>query len=68
MADTAIRADRPGARIRRPRQYMRGRVCANPACDTVISRYNREEACFRHRPVVYPRIRGKFTEDMLAVE
>ncbi len=66
MSDTAIRADRPGARIRRPKQYSKGRVCENPECGTVISRYNREELCFRHRPVVYPRIRGKFSEEYAA--
>lgn len=67
-ANTAIRADRPGARIRRPKQYAKGRVCSNPECDTVISRYNREAACFRHRPVVYPRIRGKFSEEYATAE
>jgi hypothetical protein len=68
MADTAIRADRPGARIRRPKQFARGRVCANPDCSTLVSRYNRAESCYRHRSVVYPRIRGRFSEDYLATE
>jgi len=62
MADTAMRADRPGSHIRRPKQYTDGRVCAHDGCDVVISRYNRTDTCFRHRPVVYPRIRGAFTD------
>ena len=66
MADTAIRADRPGARIRRPKQYAGGRVCTDPECDTIISRYNRDDSCYRHRPVVYPRIRGRFSEEYAA--
>lgn len=64
MADTAIRAARPGSRIRRPKQYARGRVCVHAGCETVVSRYNRSETCFRHRPVVYPRIRGKFSDEV----
>ncbi len=66
MADIAIRAARPGARIRRPKQYSRGRVCSHPECSTVVSRYNRSESCFTHRPVTYPRIRGKFSEEWAA--
>jgi hypothetical protein len=62
MADIAIRAARPGSRIRRPRQYGRDRVCSSPGCDTVISRYNRADTCFTHKPVTYPRIRGKFSD------
>ena len=61
--DMAIRAARPGSRIRRPKQYNAGRVCIAGECETVISRYNRSETCFRHRPVTYPRIRGQFAED-----
>jgi hypothetical protein len=66
MADTAIRAARPGARIRRPRVYAAGRVCSSPDCETVVSRYNRSDSCFKHRPVAYPRIRGKFSEEWAA--
>ena len=63
MGDTAIRAARPGSRIRRPKQYNPGRVCQDEGCDTVLSRYNRADACYKHRPVVYPRIRGKFSDE-----
>ena len=68
MADTAIRAARPGSRIRRPKQYARGRVCAEDGCDIVVSRYNRADTCFQHRPVVYPRIRGTFSEEFAGAE
>jgi hypothetical protein len=61
--DMAIRAARPGARIRRPKQSTTGRICLADECNTLISRYNRSDTCFRHRPVTYPRIRGQFAED-----
>ncbi len=63
MADLALRADRPGSRIRRPKTYLTGRVCRVEGCATVLSRYNRADTCHRHRPVVYPRVRGKFSEE-----
>ncbi len=66
MADTIIRADRPGARIRRPKVYAGGRVCGAADCATVISKYNRAETCFAHRPVTFPRIRGKFVDESVA--
>ncbi len=66
MADTMIRADRPGAHIRRPKVYAGGRVCISEDCATVVSKYNRSETCFAHRPVTFPRIRGKFVEETVA--
>lgn len=63
MADVAIKAARPGSRVRRPKTYAMGRVCDAPECSTVISTYNRADFCFRHRPVKYPRLRGVFTEE-----
>lgn len=64
MSDTAIKAARPGSRIRRPKTFEIGRVCKDEGCDTVLSRYNRADACYKHRPVVYPRIRGKFSDEL----
>jgi hypothetical protein len=29
----------------------------------IVSRYNKADTCFKHRPVVYPRIRGTFTDE-----
>ena len=34
---------------RRPKRvYDQGRHCAHPGCSTVISRYNKNEYCWRH--------------------
>jgi hypothetical protein len=35
-----------------------GRVCSEPSCATVLSRYNTAQTCHIHRPVRFPRIRG----------
>lgn len=63
MADVAIKAARPGSRVRRPKTYDMGRVCDADECTTLISQYNRADFCFRHRPVSYPRLRGVFSEE-----
>lgn len=34
------------------------RVCEEPGCDTVLSRYNEFDFCARHQPMVFPRMRG----------
>ena len=65
MAETMLRGARPGNRRRRPKTYAEGRVCADDACDTLVSRYNRSEFCFSHSPVKYPRMRGVFTDDFI---
>jgi hypothetical protein len=67
MAETTLRASRPGNRTRRPKTYDAGRVCALDECGTLVSRYNRSEFCFRHRPVKYPRLRGVFSDDFASV-
>lgn len=35
------------------------RVCAEPECTTVLSRYNEFDHCALHQPMVVPRMRGK---------
>jgi len=35
------------------------RVCSDPECSTRLSRYNLAEKCFTHRPIKYPRVRGR---------
>lgn len=57
----------PGARRarklgKRPPTYGVGRVCAEADCITRLSRYNREDVCYRHQPLRYPRVRGVVTE------
>lgn len=66
MADVAVKAARPGSRVRRPKTYSEGRVCGADECTTFISKYNRADFCFRHRPVKYPRLRGVFTDEFEA--
>ena len=63
MADLAVKAARPGSRVRRPKTFSDGRVCDVDECSTVISKYNRAEFCFQHRPVKYPRMRGVFSDE-----
>ena len=62
MANTVMRAARPGERSRRPKTYAAGRVCLDAECNTIVSQYNQDEHCFRHRPRKYPRLRGVFTD------
>lgn len=52
-----------GAAVRtlpRPnRQYAGDRVCADPGCDTKLSRYNKWQFCWQHEPVHSYVPRGK---------
>jgi hypothetical protein len=59
---TTMRAARPGERSRRPKTFDAGRVCRSEECDTIVSRYNQDDFCHRHRPRRYPRLRGVFTD------
>jgi len=59
---SGLKAQRIGSSSRRPRTFDKGRVCTNARCDTVISRYNQSESCYRHSPVSFPRLRGVITE------
>ena len=36
-----------------------GRVCQEPGCKTLLSRYNELDFCALHQPMVVPRMRGK---------
>ncbi len=44
---------------KRNRTFPRGRVCAAPGCDTVLSIYNRWDHCWQHEPVHAYVPRGK---------
>lgn len=35
------------------------RVCEEPGCKTLLSRYNEFAFCALHQPMVVPRMRGK---------
>ena len=51
MSDTADKID-----ISKSAEH---RVCAEPDCETVLSRYNEFDHCALHQPMVVPRMRGK---------
>jgi len=57
-----LRASRLGTNRRRPRAIEGRRVCADSACETVLSRYNPSDLCQTHRPVRFPRVRGVVAE------
>ena len=40
-----------------------GRVCGDPGCSTRLSRYNDQEFCALHAPMVVPRMRGRVLDD-----
>jgi hypothetical protein len=41
------------------KQYSAGRVCADPNCETKLSRYNKWQYCWQHEPVHTYVPRGK---------
>lgn len=57
-----LRASRPRGRSRSPKTADTGRVCTFDGCDTILSKYNRQDFCNQHRPVKYPRLRGVLAE------
>jgi hypothetical protein len=63
MSNLVLQGVRPGNRRRKPKTYSEGRTCSSDECSTLVSRYNRSEFCFKHRPVHYPRMRGVFTDE-----
>jgi hypothetical protein len=66
MNSTTMRATTAGRARRRPKTYGESRTCGDGTCETRLSRYNRNEFCFQHAPVKFPRMRGEFTEEYLA--
>lgn len=51
------------SRVRRPRTYKPGRVCARAGCPTKLSVYNRREFCNTHLPLRFPRVRGRVASE-----
>lgn len=49
----------PNNRGKRPKISEETRICADAGCDTKLSRYNIHESCYLHRPLRYPRVRGR---------
>jgi hypothetical protein len=63
MSTAGMYANRVGGSPkRRPRTFDEGRICANADCQTIISRYNSADFCFRHAPPKFRRLRGVVTE------
>lgn len=62
MPETIMQGRKAGPGGRRPRTFNEDRVCAAPGCETTLSRYNRNEHCYAHSPIRYPRTRGRVIE------
>jgi len=59
MAEEKFRGASVRSLPRPNRQYDGGRVCADPGCETKLSRYNKWEYCWQHEPVHAYIPRGK---------
>lgn len=46
---------------RAPSRFPSDRVCTEPSCHTRVSIYNRNDTCFQHSPIRYPRVRGRIS-------
>ena len=44
---------------RAPRRVTDGKVCAVPDCLTRLTPYHRNDTCFRHSPIRFPRTGGR---------
>ncbi len=54
-----IRAYNLGKLPKRSRTITKIRECSDKNCSTIISKYNKTDFCNNHRPIKYPRVRGK---------
>jgi hypothetical protein len=59
MAEERFRGASVRSLPRPNRQFGSGRVCAEPSCETKLSRYNKWEFCWQHEPVHAYIPRGK---------
>lgn len=55
----AIRGAKAQALPRASQKFPKGRVCAQPGCETRLSTYNRRERCWAHAEMKVPRLRGR---------
>ena len=44
---------------RKSKSWGKGRMCSKKGCNTIMSQYNNSEFCFEHKPITYPRNRGR---------
>jgi hypothetical protein len=54
-----VKGSRPRELPRPNRTFGEGRVCAEEACHTRLSVYNRSPHCWQHTPVRFPFVRGQ---------
>ena len=47
------------SRPRAPKAIEGKRLCMEPGCETVLSRYNKRATCSIHTPTHFPRNRGR---------
>ena len=55
----AIRGAKAQALPRASQRFPKGRVCAQPDCETRLSTYNRRDRCWAHAEMKVPRLRGR---------
>jgi hypothetical protein len=58
VSTSSVTATRIGESARRSRTFGEGRVCREPTCDTVLSRYNSGAFCSAHEHGHHIRTRG----------
>ena len=51
-------AETAAPRGRSPRIIEGVRICAADGCDTRLTAYNRDDACYRHQAPRFPQIRN----------
>ena len=57
MNQLVIGGSRARPQGRAPKRFSAARVCAEPDCSTRLTTYNRNDTCFRHSPIRFPRTR-----------
>jgi hypothetical protein len=59
MSERSVQGTPFGGSDRPSRAFGNGRVCREPGCETLLSRYNQGKFCYTHEPMAVPRTRGK---------
>lgn len=54
-----VKGTRPGHLPPPNRETSGERVCAEPGCETKLSKYNESRFCWQHEDVTFPNYRGK---------
>jgi hypothetical protein len=59
MSERSVQGTPFGGGDRPSRSFGSDRVCKEPGCGTVLSKYNNGKFCYTHEPMAVPRTRGK---------